>query len=151
MKKKWNASNPLYRYVMRKKSKSRAKRSATTGTRKMARRKSFRRRVGKVYRSARKSGSTTNLLMTVGASMLYGAGRSKLSALTSQYLPSFAGQYTDEVALGLLGWYVSKKGGVLGALGKSALIIESASIGNQLGSSLFNSPMTKTANNNYYV
>lgn len=155
MKRKWNSSNPLYRYVMsKKKSKSRATRSVTTGTT-MARRRSFRRRASafgrKTYRSARKSGTNTNLLMTVGASMLYGAGREKLSSLTAQYLPSIAGAYTDEVALGALGWYMSKKGGIIGALGKSALIIESARVGSSIGGQLFNSSMTTTANSNFYV
>ena len=131
---------------MRKKSKSRASRSVTTGNTTMARRK--RRSFGRRFvRSARKSGSNANLMTVVGASMLYGAGRAKLSALTQQYLPAFAGQYTDEVVLGLAGWYLSKKGGMIGALGRSALIIESASIGNQLASG-FMSP-SSTSGNSY--
>jgi len=98
--------------------------------------------------SGRKSAASSNLLLVVGASMAYGGIRSKLSALTSQYLPAFAGQYTDEVALGALGWYLSKKGGIIGQLGKSALIIESASVGNQLMTG-FNS--TPSSNNNFYA
>lgn len=123
-KRAWNNSNPLYRYLQSKKAKSRRTyiRSASVST--MARKKSYR----------RKSSSNSSLMVTVGSAMAYGALRSKLSQMTSQYLPSFAGQYTDEVALGLLGWYASKKGGIVGALGKSALIIESASVGNQLAS-----------------
>jgi len=125
----------------------------TQGTR-MARRKGNRRRVSafgrKTYRSARRSGSNTNLLMTVGASMPYGAGRQKLSDMTQSYLPRFAGQYTDEVVFGVAGWYLSKKPGIIGALGKSALIIESASIGNQLVAGMSTSSTAATPNN-YYV
>lgn len=82
--------------------------------------------------------------------MLYGGARAKLSDMTAQYLPRFAGQYTDEVALGLAGWYLSKKGGLIGQLGKSALIIESASVGNQLiGGYLGNSTQSISAATNY--
>ena len=121
-KRAWNMSNPLYRYLQSKKSKSRSTKRISKVTT-MARK-----------RFSRKRGSSSNssLLLTVGAAMAYGGVRSKLSSMTSQYLPAFAGQYTDEVALGALGWYLSKKGGIIGALGKSALIIESASVGNQL-------------------
>lgn len=140
-KRAWNNSNPLYRYLKNKKART----ANTTMARKRSRRGSFSRRVAR-RSSGRSNGS---LLMTVGASALYGFGRSKLSALSAQYIPSFAGQYTDEVVLGTLGWYLSKKGGMIGALGKSALIIESASIGNQLGSSLMG---TSTVNNSqFYV
>jgi hypothetical protein len=131
MKKKraWNNSNPLYRYLQKKKSSSSRTITRSASVNSMARKKSYR----------RKSSSNSSLLVTVGSAMAYGAFRSKLSQLTSQYLPSFAGQYTDEVALGLLGWYASKRGGVIGALGKSALIIESASVGNQLASGMMGS------------
>lgn len=136
-KRAWNNTNPLYRYLQSKK-KSSSRRRKSSGVKTMAKRKRF----------GRKSvNSNSNLLMVVGASMLYGAGRSKLSAITSQYLPAFAGQYTDEVALGALGWYLSKKGGIIGQLGKSALIIESASVGNQLMSGFGST----TSSNNFYV
>lgn len=98
--------------------------------------------MAKKTRSKKKYSSNSNLLMVVGASMLYGAGRAKLSQLTQQYIPSFAGQYTDEVVLGLLGWYLSKKGGMIGAVGKSALIIESASVGNQLIAPMLNNAIS---------
>jgi len=123
-KRAWNMSNPLYRYLQSKKSKSSTSRTRVTT---MARKTRSKRRA---------SSSNGSLLMTVGSAMLYGAVRSKLSQVTAQYLPSFAGAYTDEVVLGALGWYLSKKGGMIGSVGKAALIIESASIGNQLGSSM---------------
>lgn len=140
-KRAWNNSNPLYRYLQKKK-------AGTTTT--MARRR-FGRVKSRRFARRSNSGRASNgsLLMTVGASALYGFGRSKLSALTAQYIPSFAGQYTDEVVFGTLGWYLSKKGGMIGALGKSALIVESASIGNQLGSSLMGT--TTATNSNYYA
>ena len=149
-KRMWNSSNPLYRYVMARKSKSRAKSSVTnitTMARKNRSRRLFGRRAG---RRASRSSTNSNLLMTVGASMLYGAGRAKLSDMTQQYLPRFAGQYTDEVVLGVAGWYLSKKGGIIGQIGKSALIIESASIGNQLVSGML-TVSAPTANTQYYV
>jgi len=140
-KRAWNSSNPLYRYLQKKK-------AGTTTT--MAKRRFRRASVRRFGRRSKRVGSSNgSLLMTVGASALYGFGRSKLSALTAQYIPAFAGQYTDEVVLGTLGWYMSKKGGMIGALGKSALIIESASIGNQLGSSLMGT--TTATNSNYYA
>lgn len=134
-KRAWNSSNPLYRYLQNKKKSG----QQTT----MARRRTFRR--AKASRRVSRSG-TSSMLMTVGASALYGFGRSKLSALTQQYIPNVFGQYTDEVVLGLAGWYLSKKGGIIGALGKSALIIESASIGNQLGSQIMSSETTTASN-----
>lgn len=139
-KKAWNSTNPLYRYLQSKKSKSRRVKSSG-GT--MAKRR---------YAKKRSSSTNSNLLLTVGASMLYGGVRSKLSSLTSQYLPAFAGQYTDEVALGALGWYLSKKGGVIGQIGKSALIIESASVGNQLIGGMLNSTaVTTSTSSKFYV
>lgn len=127
-KKAWNSTNPLYRYLQSKKSKSRKVKSFSE-VRTMAKRKSFRRSRGSI--------SNSSLLMTVGSAMLYGAARNKLNSLTAQYLPAFAGQYTDEVVLGAAGWYLSKKGGIIGQIGKAALIIESASVGNQLAGNLF--------------
>lgn len=65
--------------------------------------------------------------------MIYGGIRAKLSQLTSQYIPGVLGQYTDEVVLGLAGYYLAKKNtGMLRNIGLAALTIESASIGNQL-------------------
>lgn len=133
-KRAWNMSNPLYRYLQSKKSKSRR---STSRSNTMAKRKRYSRRAS--------GASTGGLLMTVGASMLYGVARSKLSAVTSQYLPQFAGTYTDELVLGGLGWYLSKKGGLIGAVGKSALIIESARVGDSLGSSMFGGSVTTSA------
>lgn len=98
-------------------------------------------RVTTMARKSRKThsrkGNTSGLLVTVGSAMAYGIMRNKLSQITATYLPSFAGTYTDELVLGGLGWYLSKKGGVIGAVGKAALIIESASVGNQLGAMMF--------------
>lgn len=132
-KRAWNMSNPLYRYLHKRKSKSsRTAKASSAAVSKMAKRK-FRRS---------SSASTGSLLTVVGSAMLYGAVRAKLSQVTQQYLPSFAGQYTDEVVLGVAGWYLSKKGGMIGQLGKAALIIESASVGNQLAAGMMNSTVS---------
>jgi hypothetical protein len=81
--------------------------------------------------------SKRSKLMAVGGAILYGFGRKYLSNVVQSYLPSFAGQYTDEIVLGGLGLYFSNKPGLVGSVATAAYLIEGASIGNQLGASMF--------------
>ena len=93
------------------------------------------------------SSSRKSKLMAVGGAILYGFGRKYLSNVVQTYLPSFAGQYTDELVLGGLGYYFSNKSGIVGSVATAAMLIESASIGNQLGASMFGTTQTMSVYN----
>lgn len=95
-----------------------------------ARRSSFARRSYARSRARSKGISPASVILPA---MVYGGVRAKISALVNQYVPGVLGQYTDEVVLGLAGYWLAKKqSGMLRNIGLAALTIESASVGNQL-------------------
>lgn len=44
-------------------------------------------------------------------------------------VPRFAGDYTDEVTMGLASWLLAKQGGIVGEIGRAGLIVENANVG----------------------
>lgn len=95
------------------------------------------RKVAKKRRTSRRSKGGDTLLLQAGASAIYGAFRPKveqfINPVTSK-IP-FAGNYVDEVALGVAGYLLAKgkvpmlKNKTARATGRAMLIIESARIG----------------------
>jgi hypothetical protein len=90
-------------------------------------------------RSRRTTHSTGNPLMTVVApAFIYGAIRpmaKQYAAPITDKLP--LGANSDEVAFGLLGYYMHKKGtGFIKNAGTAILTVEAASLGNNIGSPL---------------
>jgi len=85
-------------------------------------------------RSSGRSSGGSNVLMTIVApAFAYGAIRAPLRNLVMPYVPNVLGENTDEVAMGLAGYLLMKNTtGFMHDLGKSALIVESASLGNNL-------------------
>lgn len=85
------------------------------------------------FARARARSGNINPATIVLPAMIYGGIRAKVSSLVNQYIPGVLGQYTDEVVLGVAGYYLAKKNtGMLRNIGLAALTIESASVGNQL-------------------
>jgi len=88
------------------------------------------------FRRARRSGSSggSNPLMNVVLpAFAYGAIRAPIKNTLMPYVPNVLGDNTDEVAMGLAGYFLMKNTtGFMHDLGKSALIVESASLGNNL-------------------
>jgi hypothetical protein len=70
--------------------------------------------------------------------MAYGAARSYLADFAAPVTSKIPlGNYADEALFGVLGWYIAKKNLFgLGNFGKAALIVESASVGNQLAAGM---------------
>lgn len=121
----------------------------------MARRRGFRRNRrggfrGFLKRGRGKRGSSRDTAMSlVLPAMIYGAGRSYLANLAAPLTSKVPlGNYADEVVFGVAGWYLAKKNPMgLGKIGKAMLIVEAASIGNQVvsgvtGGSGFSSGVT---------
>lgn len=84
----------------------------------------------------KKSSVSSKPEMLIIPAMAYGAGRKYLSDIAQPITTQIAGvvgSYADELAFGLLGWYVAKKN-VFGLkkVGEAMLVVESASVGNQL-------------------
>ncbi len=100
---------------------------------------------------SRKSGSSGgNVMMDIVApSAVYGAVRSKASSLITGIIGAPLGDYTDEVALGVLGWFAMKQGnGFIKNLGRAAITVESASLGANLGAPLLNQTISGVQNTN---
>jgi hypothetical protein len=121
-KKGWRA------YKASKKSSSK-KRSATA---RRARPAKTRRRTmaRKRKRSTRRKSMFSGVAGKVAGALLYGAIRSPVSnALKS--VPVVGG-LSDEVALGAVSWYLSRKQGVVGQIGNAGLVIEASRLGSSL-------------------
>jgi len=115
--------------------KSQSRTTKTTKVQPMARfKRKAARRFGGFKRSRRSSGSSENLLETVGYGFAYGALRPKLKELASpmtQMLP--LGENSDEIAFGLIGYFMAKKGtGMVKNAGRAILTVEAASLGNNI-------------------
>ncbi len=102
----------------------------------------------KVYTRRRRSaglmkGKLTSIVLPA---IIYGAVREKISnALTPITSKIPFGDIADEITLGAIGWFLSKRSGLIGSIGKTALVIESARIGEaMIDGSLFGSKTTKT-------
>jgi hypothetical protein len=122
----------------------------------MARRRFGRKAKRSMFRAkARRSRSTggSNPIKLVLPAMAYGVGRQYLSnmatPLTSRL--GFLGQYADEVLFGVAGWYIAKKN-VFGLrkVGEAMLVVESASIGNQLAQKTLGNGSSGSSNITYY-
>lgn len=145
MKKKWNISNPLYRYMQKNKAKSRGK---TT----MAKRRSYRRVASRgfarVKRYARRSTSTSNPLGSALLPFIMGAvipTAVQMAKPLTDKLP--LGQYSDEAGLILGGMAIEKF--ISKSTGKSVKEIGFYELGKSLGSPLVSNMaggMTTTAN-----
>lgn len=105
----------------------------------MARHKRFR-RMGRrgfarlTHRSHKRGsfgGSVESLILPAVA---YGAARSYLANLAAPLVNKIPlGNYADEALFGVAGWYIAKKN-IMGMrkLGEAVLVVEAASVGNQL-------------------
>jgi len=100
--------------------------------RRKARSRSSFKRYGKARRSRGKSGISPMGMILPAA--LYGAGRGALSNLIAPLTSKIPlGNYTDEAVFGVAGYLMAKKGrGIIKQLGTSMLVVEAASIGNQV-------------------
>lgn len=106
----------------------------------MAKRKKrgfFRKAARASRRGARRAGigSTGNLIQI--DAIAYGAIRpfvSNLIAPIASMIP--AGQYADELGMGLANWFIAKKmGGMIGQVARKGLVVENAMVGSALGAS----------------
>lgn len=71
---------------------------------------------------------------TVLPAMAYGAGRQWLANAAQPITSKIPlGNYADEALFGVGGYFLAKKGkGIVRNIGKAMLIVEAASVGNQL-------------------
>lgn len=116
--------------------------------RKIRRRVSSNRSASKRIRSKRSSGG---MLSSSGAlqidAMLYGAVREKASNFLAPYVAKvpFLGQLSDEVAMGVIDYYVGKKtSGLLSNVARKGLVVENARVGEYLAQGIL-SGNTQTA------
>jgi len=113
------------------------------------RKSSSRRSFGFVRRTSRRhSNTSTSPLKLAAVAAIYGALRPTLHNATSGItgvLP--LGQYSDEVAYGALGYYLSKHGsGMSKTAGQVILVTEAFAAGNQFGAPMLSGlTMTSTA------
>jgi len=94
----------------------------------------------RTYRRAGKaSGSPVGLAVMAAA---YGAVRPTLQNATSGITGMLPVPYANNIAYGLVGYMLSKKGGMMGNAGKAMLVTEAAIVGSQLGGSLMGGAST---------
>lgn len=113
------------------------------------RKRSFRRAASAARGYVRRTygGRSVSPSAVILPAFVYGAARARLSSWVQQVIPGVAGQYTDEIVLGLAGWYLAKKNtGFLRNIGMAALTIESASVGNQMVGSMLAGNNSTTRN-----
>jgi len=118
----------------------------------MARRGRFKRFVRRSTRSAFRRGTRKGTSMGWGFLLgagLYGAGREKVSNFLAPYTNKIPlGNITDEVVMGTLGYFAMKKGsGIVRDVGKAAMTIEAARIGETLVSGSLNLNTSQSQNN----
>jgi len=108
--------------MARKRSVSRARSRARFGIRTRSRGRSS-------------GGSTDPLMGVIVPSAVYGAVRDKAGSMITGIIGTPLGEYTDEAALGFLGYLGMKNtSGFLKDMSRAALTVESASIGHMVGS-----------------
>jgi hypothetical protein len=114
-------------------------------------RKAARRSFSVVRRASRRYNASENVMTTVLPAAVYGASRAYISNAISPLTSKVPlGNYADEIVLGPIGYFMNKKGsGLVKSAGKAILIVEAASLGNQVA----NGMMTSTGgnNSNYYA
>lgn len=108
-------------------------------------------RVRTVYKkSYRKShSSASNPIKLILPAMAYGAGRQYLSNMAKPLTDKLPlGNYADEVVFGVAGYFIAKKN-LFGMrkLGEAMMIVEAASVGNQLVGSM--GTQTQTVSSGY--
>ena len=103
----------------------------------MAKKRSFFKRARtstrRISRRSNTSGSSSNPMSILLPAFAYGSVRAKAKELAQPITNFIPIQYGDEIAFGLLGWYMAKKQkGFLKNLGTAVLTVEAASMGNQI-------------------
>ncbi len=118
----------ISKYGITKKAWSVFRHRKTTKTRSVNTMPRHRRRFG------HRSSGGVNPMNMVLASALYGAIRQPIGNMIQGVVPSGTlSGYADEAILGVTGYFLAKKGkGFMKALGMSALVVESASVGHQV-------------------
>lgn len=100
----------------------------------------FRKRARRAFAAARKGvrrygkSSDSNPMQLIIPALAYGATRGYLSNMAAPLTSKIPlGTYADEAVFGTLGYFMAKKGkGMVKSAGKAILIVEAASLGNQL-------------------
>ena len=131
-KRAWNNTNPLFRYLAKKKGKKSVK--TTTKVQTMAKKRRF----GKRSKSRSSSSSNMSLMNIAGAGAIHGFAR----PLAGNMLPSlfsFGPIDSDNVILGAAGYYAMKKGsGMIKVLGMLTLANEISYVTQKLTSGASN-------------
>jgi len=89
----------------------------------------------KAKTSRRRNGTSGGnpLMQYAVPGFVYGSIRAPIKQMIMPYVPNVLGDNTDEVAMGLAGYLLMKHtSGFTRDLGRAALIVESASLGNNL-------------------
>ena len=102
-------------------------------------------------RSRSRGSGDSNPMQLIIPALAYGATRSYLSNAISPLTSKIPlGNYADEAVFGTLGYFMAKKGkGFIKNAGKAILIVESASLGNQLASGAMGSTSQSNMSNNW--
>lgn len=115
------------------------------------RKRRSRRSYGKAFARRRSSRSRSsgmgNLFSQLAPAFLYGAVRNPLKSAAAPLTSKIPlGNYGDEAAFGLLGYFMAKKGsGFIHDTGKAILTVEVASVANQLVSPMIQGATTSKA------
>jgi len=144
----------IKRYGITKKAWAVARGQKKTEVKPMARkRKSKRSFAGFARKTARRGGVGNSAALLQIDAMIYGAVRGKVSDAIEPLSSKIPVPYglSDEVAMGLLLWGVSKyaKGGMLGQVARKGLVIENARVGEAIANGVMGSS-TQTASSSTY-
>jgi len=77
--------------------------------------------------------------------MGYGAIRNPAANALTGMTGQFAGQYTDEILMGVASWLLAKSGkGMIANIGRKGLVVENANIGAILTSGMIANPAQRS-------
>ena len=115
-------------------------------------RRKARRVFGKAKRYAKRAGVGGSKKLIQIDAIAYGALRPKIAGLIAPFTSALPfGSFADNLGMGLLAYFVSKRGGMLGQIATKGLVIENALIGGEVSSMVFGGSSSSTPQNSLWT
>lgn len=115
-------------------------------------RRKARRIFGKAKRYAKRAGVGGSKKLIQIDAMIYGALRPKIAGLITPLTANLPfGSFADNLGMGLLSYFIAKRGGMLGSIGSKGLVIENALIGGEVAQNFLGGGQASTPTNNLWV
>lgn len=115
-------------------------------------RRKAKRMFGKAKRYAKRAGVGGSKKLIQVDAMIYGALRPKIAGLITPLTANLPfGSFADNLGMGLLSYFIAKRGGMLGSIGTKGLVIENALIGGEVSQKFFGSGSNSATQDNLFI